>query len=212
MAKNCGTIEGSSAFRQVRGLNASPVRVVDGKDEWTIESSLVPCFCPECCMGVYGVDECKYKQRRQLVIHNVTDQSDDPDVIKLQYLKKHFKWKGYVNMDGLCKHLDGERVQWHQSDKRPQLLTKLYNAVTGEAGTISDTVEEFLEEKEGITETVEENAADQLDVLAEALADADAEVTQEGLPHDTSHARGTGRRRHLCAAHEEEGSPQRRRA
>jgi hypothetical protein len=111
VAKSRATIEGSSAFHQVSGLNLAPHRRGDA-DEWSLESSLAPCFCCECCMGEYGANECRYQEPRKPATHKVVYQSRNPDVTKLNFFKRHFQWKKYVKMDAIRTLLDGADVWW----------------------------------------------------------------------------------------------------
>lgn len=161
--KTTGTINGSSEFCQVRGLNLQPRRQGD-KDEWQLETSLVACFCPDCCEGGFGVSNCQYKERRQPKMHRVVDKSDSRAYIQYQYLKKHFQWKVYVNMKTVQELLTGRGVVWLLSDSRSELLTRLYNDVTGENNESGD-IEELLSEEDEIADSIEQDAEDQLAVL-----------------------------------------------
>lgn len=153
----------------------TPTRLENGKDEWTIESSQVCCFCPQCCERPYRASECRYKPRRLPKIHKVVDESDDPDTIRFHFLKNHYKWKGYVNKKELCKLLKEENVAFQENDSRAVLLSKLYSKLTGEQATISETIEELLDEEGEIGDTVKQDAEDQLDQLAARENEDDGE-------------------------------------
>jgi hypothetical protein len=165
VAKSRATIEGSSAFCQVRGLNLAPHRNGDD-DEWSLESSFAPRFCRECCMGEYGANECRYQEPRKPATHKVVDQSHNPDVIKLNFFKRHFRRKKYVKMDAIRTLLDGADVWWLRGDTRSQLLARFYKSVTESDTVLSDNIEGFIEEEDAVVESNEDDVEEQLNILS----------------------------------------------
>jgi hypothetical protein len=68
-------------------------------------------------------------------------------------------------MKTLQELLTDQGVAWLPSDSRSKLLTRLYNAVTGENSVTDDDSEELLSEEEEIADSIEQDAEDQLAVL-----------------------------------------------